>query len=132
MTAVSAGRSTRIQRRVNPAVGTAAAWSLRQQSVSAHSSLASFRRLAIPRPTAPWLTSAYGLARIGCSQMALHRSSHTDPRCGIPECRPGKSPARTLASPSDPMLAPADASKPPHPDFQPTSHVAMSPKGENK
>ncbi|MDT7794305.1 MAG: hypothetical protein QOD59_3741 [Mycobacterium sp.] len=129
MTAVSAGRSTRNQRRVHPAVGTAAAAMVAAAtSVSAHSSLASLRRLAIPRRTAPWLTSAYGPARIGCSQMALTRSSHTDPRCGIPECRPGKSPARTLAAPSDPMLAPAEASKPPHPDFQPTSHVAMSPK----
>jgi hypothetical protein len=61
MTTVSAGRSTRSRRRVHPAVGTTAPpWSLWLQSVSAHRSLVSPRRLARPRCTAPGLTSAHG------------------------------------------------------------------------
>jgi hypothetical protein len=63
---------------------------------------------------------------------ALTGPSHTDSRCGIPECRPGQSPARTPAAPSDPMLARADASTPPGTDLQPASPVGDATKNREK
>ncbi len=121
----------RSRRRVRAVEPPRPPWWLWLRSVSAHGSLASLRRLAISRRAAPRFSAVCSPTGIGCSQTALTRSSNTEPRCGIPECRPGQSPARTPAAPSDPTLAPAETSAP-QPDFQPTSPYAMSPKKEKK
>jgi hypothetical protein len=103
MTTVSPGRSTHNRRWVHPAVGTAAAAMVAVATVSVGA-----RFIGVTPPagdTSPYCAEAYQCLQLGADRllpMAVTRSSHTDPRSGIPGCRPGQSPARTPPAPSDP------------------------------
>jgi hypothetical protein len=129
MTTVSAGRSTRSQRRVHPAVGTAAAAMVAVATVGVG---AQFIGVTPPAgDISRYCVGAYQCLRPGADRLLPDGLDSLVPygpamwNSGMPS---GQVASTHTAAPSDPMLAPADASKPPQPRFQPTSHVAMSPK----
>ena len=122
MTTVSPGRSTRNRRWVHPALGAAAAAMVAVATVSVGA-----RFIGVTPPaddTSPYCAGAYQCLQAGTDRLLPHRLDPLVPygpsmwNSGIVS---GPVAGRTPAAPSDPTPAPADASKPAKPDFQPTS-----------
>jgi hypothetical protein len=118
MTTVSAARSTRNRRRVHSAVGTAAATMV---AVAAVGVGAQFVGVTPPASdTAPYCAGAYQCQQPGTDGLlprALDPLVLYGPATWSSATPSGLWPARTPAAPSDPTLAPADASKPSAPSF---------------
>jgi hypothetical protein len=112
MTTVSAARSTRNRWRVHSVVGTAAAAMVAVAAVGVGAQF-----LGVPPPasdTAPYCAGAYQCHQPGTDGLLPHALDPLVPH----------GPATwNSGMPSDPTLAPADASKAVGTDFQPTSPV---------
>jgi|EndMetStandDraft_3_1072993.scaffolds.fasta_scaffold89262_1 hypothetical protein len=118
MTTVSARHSARSRRLLHGAVETAAAVVVAAATVSVGA-----RVIGVTPPasdTPPYCAAAYQCLQPGVDRVISHRLDPLVPygpaiwnseRPSVPIAD------STPATPSDPMLAPTDASKPPEPDF---------------
>jgi hypothetical protein len=124
MTTADAGRSTSNQRRAPRALGTVAGVVIAVATVVIGAQV-----LGVTPPSGDF--SPYYQRSSQCVWPAANPLvpqgrpnplAQDKPRWGIPEYQPGRCLSGTPTTAPDPMRVPADESKPPQPDFQPTSH----------
>jgi hypothetical protein len=118
MTTVSAARSTRSRRRLHSAVGTAAATMVAVATVGVGAQFIGVTPLA--SDTAPYCAGAYQCQQPGTDGLlprAVDPLVRYGPATWNSATLSGYWPALTPAAPSDPALAPADASNPSAPIF---------------